>query len=291
MKNKILLFASLMLTLASCSKNDDPVVVPPTSTPIDTTGDNIVTTFMNLGSTNSWTYDTTKVVVLPLPSANTNGSDVLNVNGDFIANGFNYKIMTASSSSPIGGTINGFYCNQLKDNKLRIDGSSVKMSGKFKFTIGTNDLEFPVNDFVIFKENAVLGTNLGTPATGSTNFFVALTPTANLPVVVNYSIKAIAGGNAPDITYLTNTYKNIIKVTLYISIDATTSSGAGTIQIFSSTPQDVIISTQYYSKGIGLVKAETAIKYDLNPSISALSTAIPPKGEQNIVDFLKNKSF
>ena len=92
MKNKILLFASLMLTLASCSKNDDPVVVPPTtSPPTSTVGDDIITTYVNLGSTNIWTYDTTKAVVLPLPAANTIGTDVLNVSGDFIANGFNYK--------------------------------------------------------------------------------------------------------------------------------------------------------------------------------------------------------
>ena len=103
MKNKILLFASLMLSLASCSKNDDPVVVPPTTPTIDTTGDNVVTTYMVLAPAKIWTYDTGLVI----GTSPTPGTAILNVGGDFIANGLTYRTMTAFS--PPNAPASGFY--------------------------------------------------------------------------------------------------------------------------------------------------------------------------------------
>ena len=281
MKNKILLFASLMLTLASCSKNDDPVVVPPTSTPVDTSGDNVVTTYANLTAMNSWIFDTSKIVS-PSTTAELR-TETLFVGLDYINNGFTYKTMTTPNA-----TANGYYCNQLKDNKLRIDGSSLKMSGSFKFNIGTNNFEFPVTDFVIFKENAVSGTNCGTPASNTIASPVTL-GTATYVVNVAYTVTAVAGDYYASKTFGTKTYNDVKKVTITIAIDATTVLPApiGLTPVLSSRPQDVIVSEQYYAKGFGMVDAKTIVSYTFSPFIqSQLPATIAPSGLQTITDRL-----
>lgn len=282
MKSKSLIILSCIFLAMSCSKKDEPTV-PAVNNNVPTVGDEIVTTFVSTIATQSWTYATTKEIILPLPTSNTNGTDILTVGNDYFSNGFTYKTMTTSANPT------GFYCSMLKDNYIRVDGSSVKMSGKFKFNLGANLLEFPVNDFVIFKENATTGTNLGEPATGSIDLAI---PNFSTPVKVNYTIKALAGGDSTPIVINSITYNDIKKIILYISIDAGLNlPPLGVTQVLQPSTQDVIVSTQYYSKNIGLVKADTQIEYKLNSSIISLIPTIPANGNQNITDNLSSKNF
>ncbi len=282
MKSVSLIILSCIFLAISCTKKDEPIV-PVVNNNVPTIGDEIVTNFVSTITAQSWTYATTKEIVTPLPTANINGTDILTVGNDYISNGFTYKTMSTSANTT------GFYCSMLKDNYIRVDGSSVKMSGKFKFNLGVNLLEFPVTDFVIFKENANAGTNLGTPATGSIDLTI---PNISTPVKVNYTIKALAGGDSTSIVYNSITYNDIKKIILYITIDAGLNlPPLGLTQILQPTTQDVIVSTQYYSKNIGLVKADTKIEYKLNSSITSLIPSIPANGNQNITDNLASKNF
>ena len=284
MKFKTFLLATILVAIISCSKKDDPIIADPIIPPVTTVGDDVVTTYVNLAAGNSWTYNTTRATIMPLPTSSIDATDVLTVGDNYVdpANNKTYKTMMASTTT-------GFYCSMLKNNYLRVDGSSVKMTGKFNFNLGGNSVDLPVTDFVIFKENAITGTNLGMPATGSTILNV---PNVPYPITVNYTIKAVAGGTSVPITSNAITYNDIKKIILYITIDANaTLPTFGQLQVLQPAAQDVIVSTQYYSKNNGLIKAETAVKYTVNPAIIQLAPNFPSNGEQNVTDILFNKNF
>jgi hypothetical protein len=295
MKIKYLLIPILFIVF-SCSKNDDPAPIPPPTTVTPpTVGDDVVTNYVNLAFLNYWQYEanSTRIVdnapaTVPISTTETitSGYDNLNAGNDVVLNTFTYKNMTTSLNNY------GFYCSMLKDNNLRVDGSSVKMTGKFRFDLGGNVLEFPVADFVIFKENALINTELGMPATGTTTFPVTVA-TLTLPITVNYKVKAIAGGDSADIVYNSTTYTNIKKITLYITLDANiTAPGSSTItQVLDPINQDVIVSTQYYSKNIGLVKADTNISYKFSSAITNVAPTLPAKATQTVMDKLFSRNF
>ncbi len=291
MKIKYLLIPILYVVF-SCSKNDNPaptIVTPPT------VGVDVVTNYVNLGTFNSSDYAATSTRIvdnvpatIPISTTETltSGYDHLDVGNNEVLNTFTYRKMITSLNN------SGFYCGMLKDNYLRVDGSSVKMSGKFKFDLGGNVLEFPVNDFVIFKENAIINTELGLPATGTTTFPLTVA-SLTLPVTVNYKVKAIAGGDSADITYNSITYTNIKKVILYITIDANRTIPGSTVpaQVLDPVNQDVIVSTQYYSKNIGVVKADTYKSYKFSSAITNVAPTLPAKVTQTVQDNLYRRNF
>ncbi len=284
MKTQNLLYLIFFAIITSCSKNDEPTIIPIDETP--TVGDNVVTTFMPINAMNTWNYATENTVTTPTPTSGTGittGADVLKVDSEVVENLISYKLMKTLPITPTG-----FYCNSVNNNKLRVDGSSVKMTGNISFNLGTNVLNFGVTDFVLFKENALVNTNLGSPSTGST---ILTIPPSTIPINVNYTIKAVSGGDSSPITIGTTTYNNIKIVKLYVTIDASINLGANSAQVFNPTMQDVIISTQYYAKNIGVIKADTKIEYHLSSIIGSLAPTIPVDGLSNVSEKLTSKNF
>jgi hypothetical protein len=284
---KKLLFASILIAVVSCSSND--TTPTPTPTPVDPTGNSIVTTYLPITTNNQWTYATQTTQVTPAPTTGTGittGIDVLKVDSEVVENSITYKLMKTTA------TPKGFYSSTMNNNKVRVDGSSIKLTGNISFLLGTNTLNFAVTDFVIFKENAVSGNNLGTPTTGTTTLQIPV-PALNTTkeVIVDYIITAVAGGDSSPITIGTNVYNDVKKVILYVNIKAKSNPlGTGDIQIFTPTNQDVIISTQYYSKNNGMVKADTKIEYLINPTVTGLVPSIV-NGLQNGTENLTAKNF
>lgn len=284
MKTQNLLYLIFFAMIVSCSKNDEPIITPANEAP--TVGDNVVTTFMPIIALNTWNYATESTVTTPTPTSGTGittGADVLKVDSEVVENLITFKLMKALPITPTG-----FYSNSVNNNKLRVDGSSVKMTGNISFNLGTNVLNFGVTDFVIFKENALINTNLGNPSTGSTALTIPQLP---VPIKVNYTIKAVSGGDSSPITIGTTTYNNIKIVKLYVTIDANINPGFGVQQVFTPIMQDVIISTQYYAKNIGVVKADTKVEYHLNPLIGSQAPTIPVDGLSNVSEKLTSKNF
>ncbi len=284
MKIQKLLYFIILTIIVSCSKNDEPIVVP--ANEMQTVGDNVVTTFMPISSMNTWNYATETIITTPMPNSgtgSTTGADVLKVENEVVENLITYKLMKTLPTTP-----SGFYSNSVNNNKLRVDGSAVKMTGNISFNLGTNVLDFDVTDFVIFKENALINTNLGMPATGTRLLTI---PSLTVPVNVNYTIKAVNGGDSSPITIGSTIYSNIKIVKLYVTIDANINTGFGIADAFEPMKQDVIVSTQYYAKNIGVIKADTKIEYHLSSIIGSLAPTIPANGLSNIAEKLTSKNF
>lgn len=286
MKIKSILLASIIIATISCSKKDDPIVTQDTST-ISTAGDDVVTTFFPNILLNSWTFASTTTIVTPTPANGTlptTATDVLRIDADVIENSIAYKIMKTSPANPMG-----FYCNMVNNNKLRVVGSSVKMTGNINFNVSSNPIMFSVKDFTIFKENAVAGTEVGI-ANGIFDTTIQASNGSAVPVSGNYNIKSVADVSLASLVVGNITYNDVKKT--IITINITGNANLGTTSIAALLAQDVVVSTQYYAKGVGVIKAETIIKYEFAPTVASLFPAtVSTTGRQDITENLTSKTF
>jgi hypothetical protein len=175
-----------------------------------------------------------------------------------------------SGTADPSGTATGFYCTTLNNNKLRIDGSSLKMTGTINYSFPglTDPISFQLNDFTIFKQNATSGDVLGT-IPGSVTQTIN-----NMPVTFEYLLRSEAGENVASLNSNGVTYADVKKSKIILNLKITTTqtiTGVPTpITVVIMDAQDVITSTLHYSNGIGMVYCNTLFNYSLNPSVATL---------------------
>jgi len=257
MKTRFIYLFICGLVLASCSSSsseDDA---------------NAATTHFPLTNGNYWTYDV---------DAQIDGRDSLYVKGDTTISSKTYKKMKTKQIAM------GFFSNSLRNNGLRVNGSLVQLTGSISFDLGlTTPLAFGVQDFTILKKNAAQNDVLST-VSGTFNQTVG-----TYPVTFEYTIKSIADGTMTSLTSNGDTFTDIQKTKIIVSLKASTTSffPGSTIPLtaYILSQQDVITSTQYYAKNIGLVFADTNITYQLN-SLPNVVLPIPTSGNQNVKEYL-----
>jgi hypothetical protein len=257
MKTRFIYLFICGLVLASCSSSsgeDDA---------------NAATTHFPLSNGNYWTYDV---------DAQIDGRDSLYVKGDTTIRSKAYKKMKTKQIAM------GFFSNSLRNNGLRVNGSLVQLTGSISFDLGlTTPLAFGVQDFTILKKNAAQNDVLST-VSGTFNQTVG-----TYPVTFEYTIKSIADGTMTSLTSNGDTFTDIQKTKIIVSLKASTTSffPGSTIPLtaYILSQQDVITSTQYYAKNIGLVFADTNITYQLN-SLPNVVLPIPTSGNQNVKEYL-----
>ena len=282
MKIKNLSVIVILFAIFSCSKNDNATPVNP-AVVVDP-ADLVVTNFMPLIVANKWTYDTAITVITPTPSVTqpTIGLDELFVLNDSTSNNLVYKKMNTNPPTP-----SGFYSTMLKNNSLRIDGSSLKLSGKIKYNVGTSILNLAISDFILFKENGASGTIVG-----DTGSITSSQTIQGIPVNVVYKLTSKAEGSVPNMTYNNKNYTDVKRniITINLAVSATFSGIPIPVSLLDS--QDAIVSTQYYSKNNGMIKASTTIKYAINAAAASLFPAnFPLIGEQINLENLKQTNF
>ncbi len=256
MKTKLILSSLLAVILfTSCSSSNDDsgsVASPPT-------------TFLPLTNGNYWVYD--------VDNAGTINRDSLYVAHDTVINSVTYKKMKTLT------TPTGFFSSTLRNNGAKIDGSKLEMTGTLSLNFGlTSPIDLALTDFVFFKENAALNEVLATTS-GTINQTVQ-----GYPLTIDYTLKTVFDGNLTN--YLTpsgTTYNDVKKTKVIMNLKITTTQnipGVPTpVTITVMNAQDVVTSTQYYAKNIGMVYANTVINYQLN-SIPGVTLPIPSSGTQ-----------
>jgi hypothetical protein len=257
------LFASLFATilLSSCSKNGDD----------SSNSAGPATTFLPLSNGNYWVYD--------VHSQGTINRDSLYISNDTIINTVTYKKMK-TLTTPVG-----FFSTTLRNNGVKIDGTKLEMTGKFTVNLGlTAPIELALTDFVFFKENAanneVLSTTSGT-----------MTQTIqNYPLTIDYTLKTVCDGSLA--TYLSSngeSYTDVKKTKVIMNMKITSSQTISgiTIPITVMNAQDVVTSTQYYAKSIGMAYTNTVINYQLN-TIPGVTLPIPSSQTATQEEFLSS---
>ena len=214
---------------------------------------------------NYWTYN--------VNTAGTMKHDSIFVAKDTTINTFVYKKIE-SKIAPIG-----FMSNSLNNNALRVDGSKILLTGKpnlnFIANIGIN---LSLSDFVIFKSGS-----------GANEILSSVSGTINqvynsYPIKIDYTLKSVAQADLA--TYISPnnaTFNDVKAVKTILNIKATTLLGLLPITILE--PQDVIVSTQYFAKNIGVVHANTVYNYNLTAGLGS-TLGIPENGNQIINEFI-----
>ena len=265
MKTKFIQLSSVvfaLFTIVSCSKSSG-------DTPIDS-GDGIPTTYMPLTLANLWNY---RVSV-----QGTDTFDKLTVDSNTTINGITYKKMIGTSDT--NGQANGFYCGALNNNNLRIDGSSLKLTGAINYSFPGVSTPISINltDFVLFKQNATAGAVLSS-VSGTTSEDIPVDATTTLPATINYTLRTVADESLATFNTFTTastpvTYNDVKKVKLILNLKITTfvSTIPATITLLDS--QDVFTSTLHYCNNKGMVYNNTLFTY----ALSAAATQIIPVG-------------
>lgn len=247
-KNFVLLVFGLLAL--SCSDDD--------ATPVDnniSTGD-----YLPLTNGNSWTYDVQGTL--------QTGTDNLYIAGDINLNGNVYK-QFMTQATPIG-----FYSSAVNNNGIRKDGDRLMLTGTAMMSFIQ---DFPMNieldEFVILDESATNGDVLAT-VTGTTPYQYE-----QYTFNFNYTLSSVSMGNMA--TYTTpagEVYNNVktVQVKLNVNVNTIVSAGGTSIPITIMPAQDVVVSTRYFAKDIGVVYSATNVHYELsNLSQFGISLPIP----------------
>jgi hypothetical protein len=256
MKTKLFFIAFAVVILSSCSSDDS-------------SGNVVVADYLPLTDGNYWTYDVTTV------GQGTSNRDSLFVANDTVINTKTYKKIK---------TLNipfGFYSNSLRNNGLRKENDAIYMTGNAGLNLGDIlPIDLTVSDLMIFKESATANQELGS-VSGIINQDLQ-----GYPLVMNYTLKTTALETLPTFTSLDNTiYTDVkkVKITLNLKVSTTVTVPGLPLPISVTilNPQDVVVSTQYYSKNIGMVYNNTVISYELvDLSGFGITLPIPQSGSQ-----------
>jgi hypothetical protein len=264
-KIALLLFS---LSVLSCSSDDG-------TTPI-VDSDISAGDYLPLSNNNYWVYD----VQGTMPAA----SDSIYISGDVTINGNTYKKFQMDEL-PFG-----FLSGALNNNGIRKSGDRLLLSGSAMVNfIPDFPMSLQLQDFTVLNESAGNGEVIGT-----TNGSV---PYQYGEYTFNFNYTLTSTGMTHLETYTAPNgvvYNDVIPVMLKLNVAVSTviTVGATSFPVTIMQPQDVVVSTRYFAKDVGVVHTTTDINYTLATSQFDISLPIPStmdaEQDEILVDFVVN---
>ena len=273
---KKIVLAILSLSLVSCAVEGlEETIGENTNNTNNTNNNTTFTDALPLNTGNYWTYDVVGA---------TNTRDSLYIFGDETVGAHTYKKFKNRNN-----IATGFYCSSLNNNNVRKDAGKLLLTGNLSLlqamTLPTG-LDLSVTDFIIFKESATNGEILS-EKTGTFQQTIS-----SLPITIEYRLRSIGGENFPSYTSPNNdVYPNVksTKIVVSLKITSTQTIAGFPITINILPQQDVVVSTQYLSKNIGIVYTKTNTNFTLNATIAA-QIGLPVTNSQVQEEFLDTYS-
>lgn len=243
-----------LLLISACSSSTEEEISG--STPSNSV-------YFPLSNQNYWTYTI------------DNARDSLYISNDTLITNNTYKKLKAKDF-PVG-----FFSNSLNKNGIRKSGDQLLASGTFDLeAISGLPITINLTDFIIFKENATSGQTLGN-VTGTLQQTVQ-----DQPLTIQYKITTVSGATFPSYTSPNgDTYSQVKAVNTILNLQVSTVYFGIPFVVLPS--QDVLISTQYFAKDIGVVHTNTHLQYELSNAIPpGTPLPIPSSGNQTQQEFL-----
>lgn len=260
--NRLLFYITLFL-LVSCSNDES------------NSGNSVVFS-LPLTAGSYWTYN--------IEDQSGINRDSLFVDSETTINNNTYKVFKAKNDAATG-----FYSNSLKNNNVRENNGKLLLTGDLALTAGQNlpfTIDLSLNDFIIFDKNASNNQTLNSsPKTGVINETVN-----GFPLTISYSLQSYGGETLSTFTSPNGmVYSNVKSTKIKLNLTITTIiTVLGSPQTFTAlAPQDVLVSTQYLSDGIGVVYTNTVSSYTVSNFV-ANELQIPESDTQTQEEFLDN---
>ena len=216
---------------------------------------------------NYWTYD--------VAMTEATNRDSLYVLKDTVINSKTYKKLN-TKTTPFG-----FLSSSLNKNGVRAEGNKIYLSGGLglDFTSAL-PIEFKLEDFVMFKEDAKANEQLSTASGTVEQAF------QGFPLKIDYTLKSVAQPNIASFTAKNGEVYHDIKPVLFtLELKISTTFSGTPINILNT--QNVVTSTQYYVKNVGVVYTKTEMTYQ-TPDFAqmGIELPIPQSGSQSQEEFL-----
>ncbi|MDO4727995.1 MAG: hypothetical protein Q4B43_03200 [Bacteroidota bacterium] len=263
---KKILFLSLAFVLWNCSSDDN-------NAQPDSIINNASYSPQQIG--NYWTYNVLSDVV---------GKDSLYISSSTVHEGEDLYNYTAQIPTY------GYYSNLMNGSSIRSTETALFINGNMSLgdVFGNNvPMNIDFNNFKFFDSNATNGTILD-----NKNGYYEIPYQDNGILKVTYNLTTEAGENLATYTQGGNTYSDVkqSKIRLNVKVVATIVVNVlGVPTSFDYTllnSQDVLISIQYYAKGIGMVFANTDFQYSIDELPAGFNLPIPQNYSSNTKESL-----
>ncbi|MCW4470177.1 hypothetical protein OGH69_14460 [Flavobacterium sp. MFBS3-15] len=259
MKKFGLLLLSIGFFAVSCSSDD--------SNGSNNNGD--ATNFLPLAAGNYWVYD--------VPGSIQDGRDSLYVANDTVIGSNTYKKLKTRFLAT------GFFSGAMSNNGVRASGDELVLSGSAAIPFSE---DFPatiaVSDFTIFKQGAAANTLLDEVSGTITQQY------EGIPLNLNYELGTTAKENLATYSINNQTYTNVKRVETVLNLEITATIEGIPFPLTIMSAQDVVISSQYYAEGIGVVHVVTDFQYELGQLPFELP--IPQTGSESQEEILVDYS-
>ncbi|MBC8754897.1 hypothetical protein H2O64_09465 [Kordia sp. YSTF-M3] len=273
MKNIAKAFGICILTLlTSCGSSDDPA----------TTDDGLETpvlpaNYFPASVNNYWNYD---VSITDNANAVTTAEDSLYVasrSGDTFMLDVNANNIASGSMSTL-----------LANGTLTEQGTALTLNGSLDFPIDLGIAAIPFEGAVLYDSSVADNTTLFS----SSDMFTQ--DLQGFPITIAYSLSSEKIERLASFTVNGESFSDVEVVDLKLELSVSTSVDIlGNPTTFSILdPQDVLTTRAYYGPNVGLLKAESEIRFTLNPTTVALlqtfniNLGIPTSGSGTNVEEL-----
>lgn len=229
------------------------------------------TNYLPLAISNYWKYN--------IDTDGMTQTDSLYISNDTLITGKTYKKFKTRNLPA------GFYSNSLNKNSIRRNGASLLLTGTLALDFGVGiPINLNLNDFVIFNENASDNQQLSI-ISGTINQTVDV-----YPLVIDYILTSTEVETLPTYTSNNHVYTDVKRVKTVLNAKITTNVFVGGFPYAASilSPQNVVVSNQYYAKNIGMVYTNTIINYQLNQLPGGTTLPIPSTGNQTQNEYLND---
>lgn len=249
---KIYFLLSASIILASCSGDDNTDTNPGDDNNVSTAD------FLPLADGNYWVYN--------VENSQGQSRDSLYINGNINANGNTYKKFTTLNLPT------GLFTNAVYNDGIRKDGDKLLLTGNAEFGFSEEfSLNIPIADLMILKENATANQQLGAASGTITQQY------SGYDVKFEYTLSTKNKQDHANYSVGSQTYTNVKQVETTLNLKVTALAdipNIGIVPVQIMTPQNVVVSNQYYADGIGVVFVTSDVNYTLQ-DFSAISFTLP----------------
>lgn len=243
MKIKNLLLSFILMTfIIACSSDDDAIAIDDDDNPVNTSD------YFPTNQANYWTYLNESVA--ENDEMSETATETLSVESE---NG-NQATFTTAVEGEVAGLITGALANgtlDKSDDKLTYSGDL----GLLNFE--GIDIDIPFSDMILLDLEASAGDLIFT-VEDSFSQEIAFGEFGNYDIDVEYTLEVLQGEHLDSYMDFDEVHTSTLHLT-DLSIIIHGIPVVGSLELMQTTTNEPIVSTNYFAKGIGLVKSETNI--------------------------------